>query len=67
VQPPVYRFIVEGELAPEIAAAFPGFEVSYEQGNTVLRGPVRDSEHLLEVHATLLAHSLLLLGLRRDN
>ena len=42
----IYEFRVLGELAPEWSEWFDGLEVRAEDGETVLRGPVRDQSAL---------------------
>jgi hypothetical protein len=41
-----YRFVVEGELSDRIDPAFEGMTLTYEKGNSVLTGPVRDQAEL---------------------
>lgn len=41
-----YRLVVGGELSDRFQGAFEGFELTHEDGNTVLVGPVRDQAEL---------------------
>jgi hypothetical protein len=54
-----YRLVVEGELSDRFA--FEGMTLTYEDGNTVLTGPVRDQSELqgLLQHAAALGLTLL--------
>ena len=42
----MYRLEVEGELSDPTGSVFEGMKLSYERGNTVLTGPIRDQAEL---------------------
>lgn len=42
----LYRIKIRGRLAPGWGAEFEGFEMSFEEGDTVLTGPVVDQAEL---------------------
>jgi uncharacterized BrkB/YihY/UPF0761 family membrane protein len=51
VGPASYRVVVGGELGDQFAVLFDGMQVSREDGNTVLTGPVTDQAHLAGILA----------------
>ncbi len=42
----MYRLEVEGELSDPTGSVFEGLKLDYEDGNTVLTGPIRDQSEL---------------------
>jgi hypothetical protein len=43
----LYEIVIKGTLGPAVAAAFPGFTVTYiEHGRTHLVGPIEDQARL---------------------
>ena len=57
-----YTIVVEGELGPKYAAAFPGMELHAHDGQTDIAGLVEDQAKLRGILDTVAAYNLTLLS-----
>jgi hypothetical protein len=63
----VYVIVVEPELGPDDAPAFPGLRVTTDGGQTTISGPVADQAQLGEILNALAARNRMLVSIKRSD